>query len=378
MSNAPRSPQRRNRPGGQGEPPLRAAGRSRRVRVLAAFALVLLAAVGLRAAYLGTVRADDLSNMAQNSNRKPVTLITQRGNIVSADGRVLATDDLKVDITATPRNVEDPAGTAAILAKSLRLDPDKLTATLSGDGQYAMIARGVSITKADALRRQNLAGLHFEDTYRRFLPGGPLAAQLIGLTDTDAKGVAGLELLHNTELTGTPGRRVRVVDAFGRTIRVPSDTDPIPGKDLRLSINSAIQDRVDRILVEARERFGAASATAVVMDPRDGRVIAMSTVPRYDPNRRATINWDLTRNRPATDAFEPGSTFKIVAMAGALEEDKITPRPPLICRRSTACTTARSRSRTATTTRCSARPRSWSRARTSARSRSPRRSGRIA
>lgn len=315
---------RRRRPPRVPEPQ-RPAARARRVRVLAAVSVLLMLAVGARAAYLGTVRADDLSARATDSNRETVTLITQRGSIVSADGRVLATDNLKVDITATPANVPDPAGTAAVLARALGMDAEELEDRLSGDGQYAVIARGVSLTKADALRRRELPGIHYDDVYERFLPGGPLAAQLIGLTDADAKGVSGLELHHDEVLTGTPGVRVRVRDAFNRTIRVPSDTDPVPGADLHLSIHSALQDRVDRILLDTRERHGAKSAMAVVLDPRDGRILAMSSVPRYNPNRRANINLELTRNRPATDQFEPGSTFKPITVAGALEDGTTEP-----------------------------------------------------
>lgn len=319
----PPAARRPPRPGRRG--PANPAATTGRVRVLAALSVLLLLVVGARATYLGTVRADDLSARATDSNRETLTLITQRGSIVSADGRVLATDNLKVDITATPANVTDPAGTASLLARALRMDPAELEERLSGDGQYAVVARGVSLTTADALRRREPEGIHFEDVYERFLPGGPLAAQLIGLTDSDAKGVSGLELLHDEALTGTPGVRVRVRDAFGRTIRVPSDTEPVPGADLHLSIHSAIQDRTDRILLDTIEEHGAKSAMAVVLDPRDGRVIAMSSVPRYNPNRRASINLELTRNRPATDRFEPGSTFKPVTIAGALEDDTTQP-----------------------------------------------------
>ncbi len=302
-----------------------ARARSRRIRVLALASVVLVGAVGARAAYLGTVRADDLSARATNSNREHTDLIAQRGNIISADGRVLATDNLKVDITASPNNISDPQGTAERLGAVLGLDPVVLQPKLEGDGTYAIVARGVGVAKADAAKRLGLAGIYFDDTYERFLPGGPLAAQLLGLTDHDRKGQSGLELSLDEELTGTPGTRVRVRDAFGRTLRVPADREPVAGRDVTLTINSAIQDRVDRILLDTRESTGAKMAMAVVMDPRDGRILAMSTVPRYDPNRRRSLNIELTPNRPASDMFEPGSTFKIVAMTGALEDGTVTP-----------------------------------------------------
>lgn len=320
----PRRPQRRG--GTRGTPP-RTTGRtrSRRIRLMALASVAVLGVVGVRAAYLGTVRADDLTARATSSNRERMDLIAPRGNIVAADGRVLATDNLKVDITASPKDISDPLGTAERLAPVLGMDPEKLLPKLEGDASYSVVARGVGVARADAAKRLGLAGIFFEDTYERFLPGGPLAAQLLGLTDHERKGQSGLELALDEPLTGTPGTRVRVRDAFGRTLRVPADREPVPGKDVTLTINSAIQDRVDRILLDTRERNGARMAMAVVMDPRDGRILAMSTVPRYDPNRRRKLNIDLTPNRPVTDMFEPGSTFKIVAMTGALEDGIVQP-----------------------------------------------------
>lgn len=299
--------------------------RSRRIRLLAFACVLLVGAVGARAAYLGTVRADDLSTRATDTNRDTTKLIAQRGNILSSDGRVLVTDNLKVDVTASPVDIGDPQGTAERLAPALGLDVADVQAKLTGESRYVVIARGVGVAKADAAKRLNLAGIFFEDTYERFLPGGPMAAQVLGLTDADGKGQTGLEALYDEQLTGTPGSRVRVRDAFDRTLRVPVDRDPVAGDDLTLTVNGAIQDRVDRIMLATREREGARMAMAVVMDPRDGRILALSTVPRYDPNDRRKLNIELTQNRPVSEMFEPGSIFKIVTMAGALEDGVVEP-----------------------------------------------------
>lgn len=323
------TPPRRPAPGGRRRSPRAEAvphrTRSRRVRLMAALALVAFVGLGSRAIYLGTVQAEDLSNRATDVNRVSVDLIAERGDIRSSDGRVLATDNLLVDVTATPRNVDDPATTARDLAAVLDLDPAEVQAKLEGDGVYAVVARSVPITKADAAKRLGLRGVEFTDTYERLFPGGPLAAQLLGFTDVDHKGQLALEAQLDEPLTGTPGRRVRVRDRFDRTLRVPADQDPVPGEDVTLAINAAIQERTERVLLDARKTYGAKRAMAVVMDPRDGRVLTMASVPRFDPNDRATLNMDLTRNRPVVDMFEPGSTFKIVTMAGALEDGDVTP-----------------------------------------------------
>jgi cell division protein FtsI (penicillin-binding protein 3) len=306
----------------------RPAARSRRIRLLAALSVLALAVVGMRAAYLGTVRADDLSARATDSNRESIELIAQRGSILSADGRVLATDDLTVDVTASPDIVDDPVSTARDLGRALGMPAAEIEPKLHGEGQYSVVARGVAVDRADAARRLGLAGVHFEDTYERFLPGGPLAAQIIGLTGADREGLSGLEAHLDAPLTGTPGSRVRVRDAFGRTLRVAADRDPVAGADVGLTLNSAIQDRTERILTDTLEAHGAVSAMAVVMDPRDGAILAMATVPGYDPNSREDLEQERTRNRPVTDMFEPGSTFKIVTMTGALEDGVVEPDTP--------------------------------------------------
>src|SRR5690606_7480696 len=132
-------------------------------------------------------------------------------------------------------------------------------------------------------------------------------------------GLTGIEARYDDALTGEPGRRVEVRDVFGRPIQVLSDTPAVAGQDVTLTIDPAIQSQMESTLAATREEYEARSATAIAMDPRDGTILGMATVPRYNPNKRTALNPELQRNRPVEDTFEPGSTFKIVAMAGALE-----------------------------------------------------------
>ena len=230
-----------------------------------------------------------------------------------------------MDVTASPNLITDPGGVAARLAPIIHRDPNTLANTLSKPGLYAMLARNVAPADADAARALKIPGIYFSDTYQRFLPGNFLASQLIGLTGDTHEGLTGIELERNGALTGTPGRRVEVRDVFGRPIQVLADEEASPGTDVKLTIDPAIQAQTESVLASTREKFGAKSAMAIVMDPRDGSVLAMATVPRFNPNKRATINQELINNRPVTDTFEPGSTFKIVTMAGALEDGRVSP-----------------------------------------------------
>ncbi|WP_217913052.1 peptidoglycan D,D-transpeptidase FtsI family protein [Miltoncostaea marina] len=318
----PRRPPRRpaSRPKG-----LSPRDRSRRIRLLALGAIVLMVALGGRAFWLGTVRADDLSSRSLAQSRHEIDLLAQRGSITARDGTDLATDRLAVDVTATPNLITDPQGVAARLGPVLRRDPNELANTLAKGGTYAVLARNVTPAAADRARDLGIAGIHFADTYQRFYPGGMRAAQLLGLTGDEHQGISGLERSLDETLTGTPGRRVEVRDVFQRPIQVLSDTPARRGSDVKLTIDPVIQDQMESTLAATREKYEARSAMAIAMDPRDGSILAMATVPRYNPNRRQSFNADLEANRPVTDTFEPGSTFKIVTMAGALEDGVVEP-----------------------------------------------------
>jgi cell division protein FtsI/penicillin-binding protein 2 len=299
--------------------------RARRIRALTGVAVLVICLLGARAAFIGTVRAGDLAERGRQAQRAEVELLAQRGSILMADGSDLATDQLAVDVTASPRVVTDPTGVAARLGPIIKRDPNVIANTLvEGDG-YAVLARAIPPEAADRARELHLPGIYFSDTYKRFLPGAGVAAQVAGLTADGREGISGLEKQYDSILTGTPGRRVEVRDLFGRPIQVLADRKEVEGADVLTTINPAIQAEAERILARTRDTYEAKRAMAIVMDPHDGSVLAMATVPRLNPNHRRTINPELERNRPVVDAFEPGSTFKIVSMAAALDLKRVTP-----------------------------------------------------
>jgi cell division protein FtsI/penicillin-binding protein 2 len=299
--------------------------RSRRIRALTGVVVLLMCLLGARAAFLGTVRAGDLADRGRQAQRAEVDLLAQRGAILAADGTDLSTDQLAVDVTASPMVIVDPGGVAAQLGAALKRDPNEIANVLAKGGGYAVVARAVAPAAADRARALGLPGIYFSDTYKRFLPGRFQASQVIGLTGSEHEGISGLETQYDETLTGTPGRRVEVRDLFGRPIQVLSDTEAIEGADVRTTLDPAIQEFTEATLAATREQYGAKSAMAIVMNPQNGAILAMATVPRFDPNDRRVINPELERNRPVVDTFEPGSTFKIVPMVAALEDGKVNP-----------------------------------------------------
>lgn len=302
--------------------------RRNRIRVLAGALVLVIALLGARATFLGTVRAGELGSAADRQQQLQVEVPAPRGSIVSRDGRVLANDRLVVDVTATPALIQDPADiqqAADALSPILRRKPETLAGLLSGNERYALLKRQVDATDAEKIAEMDLTGIHLTDTFQRHLPRARSGAQLLGLTDIDRAGQSGLELQFDEELQGSPGERLEVHDPAGRPLKVLAETDAKPGATLRLTIDTEIQAKAESILASVVKQRGAKSATAIVMDPRNGKVFAMATVPRFNPNVRTKVPEARTHNRPVTDTFEPGSTFKVVTVAGALEEKAVTP-----------------------------------------------------
>ncbi len=295
------------------------------MRLLIVVAVAVLGILGLRATFLGVVKAGELSAFAASQHEIGFSTPAPRGAVLSADGRELAADRPTVSVSATPFLITDPVDAARRLAPIIGRDPAELEEQLDSDDGYALLARDVSPGDARRAKALDIAGVDFVDTYERYLPRGPLAAQVVGLTNSDRVGISGIEQRYDGPLTGTPGHRLEARDPFQRPLQVLDSEEAQPGHSVQLTLNSVIQAKVEQVLMDTREAFGAKSAMAVVMRPKDGAILAMANVPRFNPANRRTVNPDLARNRVVTDAFEPGSTFKIVTIAGALEEGVVKP-----------------------------------------------------
>lgn len=290
---------------------------------IATFAV--LGALGVRAGYIATVQADDLSGKADRQHQVTVKIPAPRGAIVTADGRELAVDKHVTAVSATPYQVTDKQGTAERIATAVGLPVAEALKRISVTGGYASLSRGVDQQRARYLRTLNIPGIELTDAQKRLYPLGTIAAQLVGMTDDYGVGIAGLEKNMNSALSGTTGQRQEVRDPRGRALRILGDTEPTPGRTVTLTLDSAIQQKTESVLQKVLLDNTAKAASAIVMRPSDGAVLALATVPGYDPNDRASFTADAERARSITDTYEPGSTFKLVTVAGALDEGLVTP-----------------------------------------------------
>jgi cell division protein FtsI (penicillin-binding protein 3) len=302
---------------------------NRRIRLLGVVIALLLAATLARAAWIQGVRAGPLGRIADAQHQETITVPPTRGSIFDRTGVELARDEPALTIYANPKEIRQPALVAQRIASFLRLGRTQaadLTARLGDRTKgFTYVARELEAAQAERLLALGLPGIHSLREDRRVYPQRAIAAPLLGWVGLEHRGLAGIELQENTALRGRPGREVVVKTPEGKAIEVLSSRPVRQGEDLVLSIDHAIQLDVEQVLMQTLRRYHAKSASAVVLDPSNGDVLALAAEPGYDANIFDLVPPTLQRERPVTDAYEPGSTFKLVTVAGALEEGLVTP-----------------------------------------------------
>ena len=301
----------------------------KRIGLLFAVFLALLSIAFLRALYLGTAKGSTLREAAAVQQVATSDVPARRGSILDRKGVELAVSEPAADVSATPYLVKDAVKTAEKLAPLLVLPVDELVKKLARrDTGFVYLAREVPGTKAEAIRKAGLAGITVEPRERREYPRGFLASQVLGTVGTDEQGLSGLEYRYHDQLQGTDGKRTVTKDALGDTIKARDLKAAKDGKDLRLTIDAAIQDKTEQVLHDIGAKYTPKGATAVVLDPRSNEVLALANWPRVDANAPGEAPEYARQNRAVGFNYEPGSTFKAFPVAGALEEGKVTPDTP--------------------------------------------------
>jgi len=284
--------------------------------------------IGYRLTVVQGARADEFAARGREQRVQSETLAADRGTIFDRDGRELAVTVEGVTVYANPHEVSDPESLASLLAPLVGRNPTDLAQDLASDAAFVYVARQLDPESAEPIRQAGLAGIYFLSEPRRVYPTGALAAHIVGfVSDGDNAGLEGIELFYDTELAGIPGALLVERDPQGRVIPQGEYLveHPEQGSDLVLTIKSEIQYSATQALAAALERTGAVSGSVVVIDPESGEVLAMVNLPSFDPNDRDGTPLDALRNRAVTDVFEPGSTQKLVTIAGALESDIVAP-----------------------------------------------------
>ncbi|MDP2290900.1 MAG: penicillin-binding protein 2 [Actinomycetota bacterium] len=304
------------------------AGDSRR-RLLAVFvvSMLLFLAVVARVAFLQTAGSDSLLAAGKAQRVSEAVLIAPRGTIFARDGGELVLSVPSSTIYANPKLITDPVGVAAVLGTMLQLTPAKqqslLDAFTTKTKSFVYVVRQIDDDLADSVMALNLAGVDVVREDKRIMPSGSVGRSLLGRTDIDGIGIAGLELQYDEMLTGTDGERVREHDAKGRSIpgSGATTTEPVPGDDLVLTIDRSLQFQVEQALLARVEELAAKGGAVVVMDTQTGEIYAIANVKRGDDG----VVTVTSANLAAVEVFEPGSVAKVFSLSAVVDTAVATP-----------------------------------------------------
>jgi cell division protein FtsI (penicillin-binding protein 3) len=299
---------------------------NRRIRLLLlVFILVFAGALG-RAMWLQGVKAQSLGRLASKQYREVVKIPARRGTLYDRTGSPLALGEQATTVYANPKQVRDPQVVATAAGHALGLDPDRLYGELTDRSKgFVYVERQADADRAARLERRKLKGLGFYPEERRAYPQRRVASSVLGYAGVDNKGLAGLEVQLDHVLSGHAGERTIVKDPLGRAIDVMSSRPARDGRDVFLTIDHTIQANAESVLESAVAKWHAKDASAIVMDPHTGAVLAMANAPGFDANRYPSVGQARQRNRAVTDTYEPGSTFKVVTVGGVLSEGLVSP-----------------------------------------------------
>jgi cell division protein FtsI (penicillin-binding protein 3) len=302
----------------------------RRIGLLFALFLLLLGAATARATWIGTVKAGSLGDRALQQQVEDMVVHARRGSIVDRTGLDLAVSEDAVTVFAHPFLIDDPARVAAKLAPLLGLPADDLLKQLADrKSTFVYLRHKMDASIGHKVDQLGIEGIDTVIEPKRTYPQGYLASQVLGMVGSENTGLAGLEYSQDDTLGGDDGHRRVVKDAVGQPVALIETDRATEGEDIKLTLDAAIQERVEAVLGEVGQTYQPAGATAVVMDPRSGAILALANWPRVDANDPGAAPKYATQDRAIQFNYEPGSTFKAFTIAGALEEGLIRPETML-------------------------------------------------
>ena len=297
------------------------------------FALVFVLTVG-RAFWLQVLQNDRLVKLAEKQHQRIVALTPSRGAIYDQHNAPLAVSIEMDSCYAETRNLESLPDAAAKLAPLLGFRVDELQQKLKASRNFVWLSRRMAPELAQKVRDLDLDGVGFVKESKRFYPNSEVAAHVIGFTGTDPGGLEGVEKKYDSTILGNTGFLVTERDALGRDIDQKKGSEGksgTKGNNVVLTLDKNVQYIAEKELAQAVQKNGAKGGIAIVMEPDTGRVLAMANYPTFNPNSYFKYEPGALRNRAISDSFEPGSTFKILLVATALEDHVIRPGDSFNC-----------------------------------------------
>jgi cell division protein FtsI (penicillin-binding protein 3) len=299
-------------------------GSNHRLYLLGGLLLLWFCAICLRLVYLQIFCYGDFEQRAEKQQQRAVNVSAKRGIIYDRQGNALAMSILVDSAFAVPSEVPDLPNAISLITRISGGDARMVLADCRAHKTFCWVARKANADVIDRIRALNLQGIHFQKESKRFYPKRELSAQVLGYVGTDDEGLSGIERAYNDQLKGQPGRMQISVDArkkwFARI-----EKEPESGDNVVLTVDEKIQYIVERELEQAIKDTQAIAGTVIVENPHTGEILALANRPNFNPNIKKEIKNEALKNRAVSDIYEPGSTFKLVTIAGALEEKLTNP-----------------------------------------------------
>ena len=336
------------------------------------FAVLLLGLLG-RLIYLMVWQADYYSEKATELHERERSIKAARGRILDRNGTVIADNKTVCTISVIHNQIKDPEQVIAVLSRELGLSEETVRKRVEKYSSMERVKSNVDKSIGDRIREMDLAGVKVDEDYKRYYPYNELASKILGFTGSDNQGIIGLEVEYEEHLAGIPGTILTMTDAKGIEVEEEGERriEPIAGDDLILSLDMNIQSYAQQLAVQAMKTKEAQSVSIVVMNPQNGEIMAMVNVPEFNLNDPFTLSEEMVnkalaelaqeaveksgedgnavipteltekhrqdllnqmwRNGCINDTYEPGSTFKIITAAAALEEGVVSPESTFSC-----------------------------------------------
>lgn len=297
-----------------------------RQHVVVAGMLAGLVVIGLRVIQIQTVEQGHLQAQGDARYLREITVLPERGRILDRNGQVLAVSTPVDSLWADPKVFCKSAESWKPMLETLGLKSRRLKASCErrADADFMYVKRRLPPAVAKEVMAMAIPGIEIQREYRRYYPGGPVGAHLVGFTDVDDRGQEGLERVWDKRLTGEPGRKRVLKDLAGNYVESLESIQQVKhGEDITISIDQRVQSLASSYLEQAVRKYQAAGGSVVVLGVPSGEIIAMVNSPQFNPNDRSTFKKGVFRNRAVTDTLEPGSTSKPFTVAMALESGEV-------------------------------------------------------
>ncbi len=302
----------------------------KRAYILSAFIFLGFFLVTLRLVDIMLINHEWYKERAKIQQLKKEIIPVKRGVIFDRRGRELAVNIDTESIFINPREIKSPEYVVSTLSRLMGYKKEELLKKVSENKRFIWIQRQKDLAFTSKIKELNIEGVGFMPETKRYYPKGVLAAHIIGYVDIDNKGLEGVEKKYNNYLSADQESIIVVRDAKGNILS-NGIKEAIVGNNIVLTIDEGLQFILEKHLDDAMQQWRASSASAIMMNPFTGAILAMASRPTYDPNRPSSVKAEHRRNRSLTDCYEPGSTFKIIVSAAALEEGKVTPDTRFDC-----------------------------------------------